>query len=511
MENKKKSMNIRKIKKQVKGITLIALVVTIIVLLILAGVALSLTVGNNGLFRRAQNAADTWQETSEREAIELAVAGMQIGTTQGNGMTKTELENSLKDQFGDEASVEENEDGSFLVTIGENQYYVGEDGEIIDNSNMLEISTAEELKAFRDDVNSGNTYEGKYVYLTNDITLDSGEEWEPIGVYLNDASTPDDERNIAFKGTFNGNGYEINGIKVNSNEKVKGLFAFVSNEGKIINLGIGTDNNITGVLGTAGLVGYLYNGAEVSNCYNKANITGNGNSIGGVVAICVNSNINNCYNTGTIESTQVNAGGIAGMSTNSTIINSYNLGSISATDNSGGITSLNTSGEMYNCYNVGSISGNSNIGGIVSGNSGKIYMCYNVGNVTSTGDYVGGITGANYGTLYDCYNSQNTIQGQRYVGGICGWNQKGEIYNCYNTGNVTGINTVTGGIIGANGEIVKNCYFLENKINNGNGITIEGITLKNDSEMKEIHSLLSSNFKKDTENINQGYPILNWQ
>ena len=84
-------------------------------------------------------------------------------------MTKTELENSLKDQFGDKASVEDNEDGSFLVTIGESQYYVGEDGEIIESSNMLEISSVEGLKTFRDDVNSGNTYEGKYVYLTNDI------------------------------------------------------------------------------------------------------------------------------------------------------------------------------------------------------------------------------------------------------------------------------------------------------------------------------------------------------
>ena len=63
-------ITMKKLKKQVKGITLIALVVTVIVLLILAGVAISLTVGNNGLFTRAENAANTWQEASEREAIE---------------------------------------------------------------------------------------------------------------------------------------------------------------------------------------------------------------------------------------------------------------------------------------------------------------------------------------------------------------------------------------------------------------------------------------------------------
>ena len=52
-------MNLQKekilnIKKQVKGITLIALVVTIIVLLILAGVALNLTIGQNGIISRAK-------------------------------------------------------------------------------------------------------------------------------------------------------------------------------------------------------------------------------------------------------------------------------------------------------------------------------------------------------------------------------------------------------------------------------------------------------------------------
>ncbi len=53
------------------GITLIALVVTIIVLLILAGIAISLTVGNNGLFTRAKNAANTWREAEANEASEM--------------------------------------------------------------------------------------------------------------------------------------------------------------------------------------------------------------------------------------------------------------------------------------------------------------------------------------------------------------------------------------------------------------------------------------------------------
>ena len=68
-ENYKKIL--KRVKKEVKAITLIALVVTIIILLILAGVALSLTVGDNGLFRRAQNAVDTWQMAEINEQIEM--------------------------------------------------------------------------------------------------------------------------------------------------------------------------------------------------------------------------------------------------------------------------------------------------------------------------------------------------------------------------------------------------------------------------------------------------------
>lgn len=45
-------------KKQEKGITLIALVITIVILLILAGVSLNLVVGNEGILTRGKEAGD---------------------------------------------------------------------------------------------------------------------------------------------------------------------------------------------------------------------------------------------------------------------------------------------------------------------------------------------------------------------------------------------------------------------------------------------------------------------
>ena len=60
--------------KNSKGITLVALVVTIIVLLILAGVSLSLVAGGDGIITRASNAADTNYDKSAQEAAELLIA-----------------------------------------------------------------------------------------------------------------------------------------------------------------------------------------------------------------------------------------------------------------------------------------------------------------------------------------------------------------------------------------------------------------------------------------------------
>lgn len=53
--------------KEQKGITLVALVITIIVLLILAGITISLTLGEHGIIRRAQNAGNTYQQAANNE------------------------------------------------------------------------------------------------------------------------------------------------------------------------------------------------------------------------------------------------------------------------------------------------------------------------------------------------------------------------------------------------------------------------------------------------------------
>lgn len=57
------------IKCKAKGITLVSLVVTIIVLLILAGIAINFTIGEDGIFKRAEEGAKVYQNASQNEKI----------------------------------------------------------------------------------------------------------------------------------------------------------------------------------------------------------------------------------------------------------------------------------------------------------------------------------------------------------------------------------------------------------------------------------------------------------
>ena len=61
--------------KEEKGITLIALVITIIVLLILAGVTIATLTGDNGILTQADNAKTRNDEATAKEQINLAVMG----------------------------------------------------------------------------------------------------------------------------------------------------------------------------------------------------------------------------------------------------------------------------------------------------------------------------------------------------------------------------------------------------------------------------------------------------
>lgn len=186
-----------------------------------------------GILTKASEAKLQTAVAQEKESLDLAVTSSQMEDTNTLKIDKAKLENAIKKQFGNNKNfaVTDNKDGSFLVNMNDTQrmYYIGEMGEIIDQSKMLKISTADELKTFRDEVNNGNTYEDWYIYLANDITLDRNEEWKPIGLYLMENSKPDAQTNKPFKGTFDGCGHKVSGVIINTTDKAQGLFGLINN------------------------------------------------------------------------------------------------------------------------------------------------------------------------------------------------------------------------------------------------------------------------------------------
>ena len=77
-------MKQKEIKKLNKGITLIALVITIIVLLILAGVSIAMLTGENGILNQAKKAGEQTDIGQEKEAIALAYNGAKAENNGGD-------------------------------------------------------------------------------------------------------------------------------------------------------------------------------------------------------------------------------------------------------------------------------------------------------------------------------------------------------------------------------------------------------------------------------------------
>ena len=63
-----------------RGITLVALVVTIVVLLILAGVALSLTLGSNGLVQKASDSGNVYANAVAKDQAFISNVEQQMNT-----------------------------------------------------------------------------------------------------------------------------------------------------------------------------------------------------------------------------------------------------------------------------------------------------------------------------------------------------------------------------------------------------------------------------------------------
>ena len=112
LKQKLNAKNVRAIINRPNGITLIALVITIVVLLILASVAINITVGENGIFNRAIQAKEQFEMAAVKEKLNLAILEVQTGEAiAGDDLTLDMMLTSLQEKL---PGVEITKDGETL-------------------------------------------------------------------------------------------------------------------------------------------------------------------------------------------------------------------------------------------------------------------------------------------------------------------------------------------------------------------------------------------------------------
>ena len=241
-------------------------------------------------------------------------------------------------------------------TVGNEPVYMDGLGTAV---SPYQISTADQLKLFRDIVNGAGGQKqdrGACAVLTNDIVLNDGtfaedgnyttgasgkavETWTPIaysGPFTVDTT-------LYYTGTFDGQGHAIKGMYVSINDAPSiedqvclGLFSTAKNA-VIRNVTVtGYVSGYAGNLG--GIVGYLA-GGTIENCANYCTVTDTSAAyevpsyVGGIAgAVNCSAAIRDCYNTGKLTEYVFvryhKTGGIVGYIGSSAVSNCYNVGKV---------------------------------------------------------------------------------------------------------------------------------------------------------------------------------------
>lgn len=383
------------------------------------------------------------------------------------------------------------------------------------NDCML-ISDIYELQSIQDN------RAGRYM-LTKDIDGVATKNWNSgagFKTLFNDSA-------LKFMGVFDGAGYTISDLYINSSTgKYGGLFGVSA--GKIANVQLsGIDYNFTGgIEAIGGIVGYNVGSSgglagsvrnvQASGKITASNLTAVFAHIGGIVgtnastvagasgtptptnAMCIIKDAVSKVDITASGNTNIYAGGIAGNNSYSEVYNETgvienvkNEGAISVTDSSqaktGGIVG-NNAGQVSKAENTGAVTGTWHVGGILgySNNSKNTAVInselHNSGTVTGIGafSYVGGIVGQVFQGKFDDLSNGGTVTvnatNTGYAGGIIGHNSStnssGSFTNLSNSGAITGNVTnagYAGGIFGENDAALEFEKFNNSGTIKGNG------------------------------------------
>ena len=445
-------------RKQERGITLIALITTIIVLLILAGITIGAITGSNGIIGQAQSAKEETEISQEKEIIDISTVEAMGKNNRGN-LEEEEFQNVIDKHTNEKADVTDiGEEFEVLFEESNRYYIVDKDGNILSYDNVVIDNSPGDMTKDETGKNlAGTTDEPYEIWCIEDLV-----EWSQNYLKYKNSSIK-----LCRTLNFNSNMSYVDGkiLNCSSIDELKDLL---------------TNNFKNGFTPIANFSGNFYGqGFEIQNLYEK--VTGDA----GLFATITNANISNIGISGSITSLENSAGGIVGSVSSGTIKQCTNSAEVvSMLKSAGGI--VGCGGTIEECYNYGDIYSygseranydyvSSSAGGIVGSFSQNIQNCGNSGNVTSNLS-AGGIIGYKYYSfnIINCYNTGEII-GTKYSGGIIGETLAGTctIYNCYNTGKVRSEN-IAGGIVAniyytTKLSLCNDCNIGEISGNNGTG------------------------------------------
>ena len=221
------------------------------------------------------------------------------------------------------------------------------------NNDTIYVNNADMLRWVADQCNSGNSFAGKYVKLTNDITL-------PLNVPNNMISIGS-YPSRPFKGTFDGNGKLITNLYIDQpNTPYQGFFGYTQNA-NLFNVGL-VNITASGRNYTGGMVAYAQN-THMRDCYVNGGTLFALSYCGGLVGYQeqgTNSIISGCYNTCEVTGNNY-VGGLIGFSNYSTVRNSYVAGRVAAQGEPvGAIIGGANEVLMYYCYFSTELTGQTN-------------------------------------------------------------------------------------------------------------------------------------------------------
>ena len=252
------------------------------------------------------------------------------------------------------------------------------------------ITTAKELKWFRDEVDRGrNNICAKIADNVEVIDMSTvchaadksqnleEKSWVPIG-----------NINNKYQGTFDGNNKTITNLYINASQNYMGLFGY-TDEGTIKNLtfeyaNVTKTNNYAGVL-----VGKAFRGSTLQNIKISNTCQIKGGKYTGGIAGYLNGNAYNCVNCATVQGIQ-NIGGLCGHYSRSRTGNSMtacaNYGNVTASSLAvGGLVGYFDSGTIQDCANYGDVKGTERVAGMAGTvSNGKIQNVFSYGNISVT-------------------------------------------------------------------------------------------------------------------------------